>query len=212
MTDSYNFTNNEQMYPMGEKLKEIRAIAGLSARKLASYCDIPWDRYRSWEYQYKKPHLPVEDVDRMAAVLKSLGVPEEKIWALAGINIKDFRTKQEDTVLLSSGQLATGIKAETWNKPSSDALGRYVGPGLIIAGEITLNNETVVKACNIQKIGDRFTFEPLNEKVRDPIFYDWGPEWHQGSLRQGTSQGSARILLVIEKISELYNQNFLSNT
>jgi len=209
MTNSEIAANNELMFPMGEKLRAIRAKADISARKLAAYSDITWPTYKAWEYNYKKDTLPVEVVKKMHPVLSERGVPETEIWALAGVNTDPFKGAGEISVTLDNGSIATGIAAPEWSNPSSTALVRYVGPGLVIAVELNLGGKKTTKAYDIEKIGDRFAFNPLNEKVKEPLFFQPGQEWFHGEVSRGKLKGTAHILLVVQTISNSYNQDFV---
>lgn len=78
------------------RLKAIRERAGLSIRATARALGVESSTYNHYERRYKKPFLPRDFAEDVAAVFAHYGIPAEDVLALAGSEASDSAAPATD--------------------------------------------------------------------------------------------------------------------
>jgi SOS-response transcriptional repressor LexA len=73
--------------PVARKLKQLRTKAGLSIREVAHALGMEHgSSYQHYEDRFRKPHLPLDFVQRLIPIFEKGGVTGSEVYALAGVD------------------------------------------------------------------------------------------------------------------------------
>ena len=125
------------MEPVTTRLKRLRESAKpkLAIRKMAEELGWPASSYAGYEdpAKFKKPILPLDKAEAIAAVLEQHGVDPQDVLALAGVTgslnrLMDELSIQPEEWLEISGAVAAGVWKEQTNWPASERYDVKFGP------------------------------------------------------------------------------------
>jgi len=98
--------------PAARKLKELRQRAGLSIRDVAHALGMEHgSSYQHYEDRYRKPHLPLDLMRKLAPILAKGGVEAAELLALAGIDPRDAAAPGRDMLRIEELDVRAGAGA-----------------------------------------------------------------------------------------------------
>lgn len=94
-----------------EKLKQIRKETGMTVRAVAEELGIPSSTYAAYEdvQKFKKPHLPMDLVKRLAIIFGRHDIGYKRMLALAGIDVDGSKDGDGQLAVIGASEVAASL-------------------------------------------------------------------------------------------------------